>query len=147
MLLTLRFLHQVGAIGFGGLLFYQFLLFVLVRNKTPNLEIIVKIFYIFILPFFLLLVISGILLIVQRSYKFKYEKWLQQKFISAVVIMFLLTLGISPEIRNFTDSISSSKYSYSTDLSLKLILLTILVFALFIRNLSLALQHRIKLDN
>ncbi|OPX33143.1 hypothetical protein B1H10_06490 [candidate division KSB1 bacterium 4484_188] len=136
MIFFLRFVHYFSFMCFGGFFIHDFWIFIFSSSSIPSVTI--RIFYFITVPAFLILLISGVLLIVYNHYYFKREKWLQRKFIVVLGIMLLLIVAVFPEMKNM----ATAKRVFS--FPLKIVLLNGMIILLFLWNLGIALRHRTK---
>ena len=146
MSLTLRFFHYLGFLSFGGAVIHDFFKATLSSGYIFYDHISIKIFHFFSIPAFLIILISGILIIVQKPYYFKQEKWLQKKFIFSITIMIALIVGIFPEMKQFAISLSQTNGMPSSHLNIRFLISIIIVIVLLLLNLRISLKHRLLLS-
>lgn len=138
MLLSLRFFHHIGFMCFGGLILHDLLNLLFSSQLLLFGHTTFGIFYFVTIPMFVLILVSGILLIVHKSYYVKKEGWLKKKFVIMLAMMFVVIFGIFPE----TKSIVSSSPKFPLLFMVSILFLLILLLA----NLSIALSHRATVD-
>lgn len=144
--MSLRFLHFMGVIFFGGFIIYDFLMRILSPGFFRFSSVTLEIFYFFTVPAFLLILVSGILIIVQKPYYFKQEKWLQKKFFLSILIMFILIVGIFPEMRKFAVSSQQGSGENSLHFDFRIFFSSLLTILFFLGNLLISLRHRSDAD-
>ncbi len=137
MILSLRMLHLLGIVCFGGFITHDLVLFFLAGGNYFVNKPSINLFYFFTLPLFILLLLTGIVLTVQRMYILKKESWLKKKFAAAAAIMFLLILGVFPVLKQ-----AALNPSTITQLPIKYPLALMGIFLLFVYALYQALHHR-----
>jgi len=146
MSLILRFLHQLGFMCFGGFLLYDISTVLFSSSFSYFSEVHLRLFYFATLPAFLLLLITGILLIVEKPYYLKREKWLQKKFILSVVIMFVLILSVFPEMRRIAQVQTSHAGDLSSTLPWRFLLSALFIILFMLTGLYHSLRHRLQIE-
>ncbi len=143
MSLILRFLHQLGFMCFGGFLLYDVFTVLFSSSFRFFSDVHLRLFYFATLPAFLLLLITGILLIVEKPYHLKKEKWLQKKFILSVIIMFVLILSVFPEMRRIAGMQSGQPGDISFSLPFRFLLPALIIILFLFIGLYISIRHRL----
>ena len=146
MALFLRFLHQLGFMCFGGFLLYDFFTVLFSSSFSFFDQAHLRLFYFITIPAFLLLLLTGILLIVEKPYYLKREKWLQQKFIFSVIIMFVLILSVFPEMRKIAGHPTGQPADISSSLPLRFLLSSLVIILFLLFGLYISLHHRLQTE-
>ncbi|GAB4335722.1 MAG: hypothetical protein Kow0037_16060 [Calditrichia bacterium] len=104
MITLLRFFHLVGIIILGGFVTHDALSYIFLEQTPQLIADRLPLFYFVTLPAIIAVLISGILLIVLKPYYFRKEVWLQKKFFSTLVAMFVMFLGISTTFKEIAQT-------------------------------------------
>ncbi|GAB4366801.1 MAG: hypothetical protein Kow0042_06950 [Calditrichia bacterium] len=138
-----RLCHSVGIILFGGFILHDFFHVLFFAERLSSPEGFIRLFYFITLPAFVILLLSGIWLIVQKPYYFKTEKWLQKKFIIAITIMFILIIGIFPQMKPLALNFEFNSDFSPTNSVYPFLIFAFLIIILFFINLAISLRHRL----
>ncbi len=140
MVLALRILHYLG----NGLFISSILYITLLLNAHPQsasmLYLVSQIFYGLMVPGFIVGFVSGILLVVYRGYRFKAERWLKQKALFTLFMMFVIILVFFPEMRSIMRASDiPPMVPFRTNV---FTLLSVLLMVVSLINLGIAFRHR-----